>query len=43
MVKNAVNTGLEVVNKVQENLSPSNIQDKVVSLFQNVSATSLVL
>ena len=30
MVKNVVNAGLEVVNKVQENLSPSNIRDKVV-------------
>ena len=25
MVENVVNTGLEVVNKVQENFSPSNI------------------
>ena len=31
IVKNVVHTGLEVVNKVQENLSASNIQDKVVS------------
>ena len=33
MVKNVVNTGLEVVNKVQENLSPSDIRDKVVSFI----------
>ena len=33
MVKNAVNMGLEVVSKVQENLSPSSMQDKVVSFI----------
>ena len=33
MVKNVVYSGLEVVNKVQENLSPSNIQNKVVSFI----------
>ena len=31
IVKNVVHTDLEVVNKVQENLSASNIRDKVVS------------
>ena len=32
MVKN-VHTSLELVNKVQENLSPGNIRDKVISFI----------
>ena len=33
MVKNVVQTGFQVVNKVQGNLSASNIQDKVISFI----------
>ena len=33
MVKNVVQTGFQVANKVQENLSASNIQDKVISFI----------
>ena len=33
LVKNVVSTSLEVVNKVQENLSLGNFQDKVVSFI----------
>ena len=33
MVKNFVQTGFQVANKVQENLSASNIQDKVISFI----------
>ena len=43
MAKNVVNTGLEVVNKVQENLSPSNISDKVVSFIPECVSNILVL
>ena len=32
-LKNVVSTSLKVVNKVQENLSPGNFQDKVVSFI----------
>ena len=39
MVKNVVNMGLEVLNKVQENLSPSNSQDKVVSFIPECVST----
>ena len=33
LVKNVVSTSLEVVNKVQENMSSANFQDKVVSFI----------
>ena len=34
MLKNVVQTGFQVANKVQENLSANNIQDKVISFIQ---------
>ena len=44
MVKNIFQTGFQVANKVQENLSASNIQDKVISFISecvNKISTSL--
>ena len=44
MVENVVQTGLQVANKVQENLSASNIRDKVISFIPEcVNKTSTTL
>ena len=37
MVKNVVQTGFQVANKVQENLSASNIQNKVISFISDAT------